>query len=53
MGWVIVGAIVLAVLIGIGWAGVQVWSQFSLTRSNRSLAKSYGDRAKQLRDRQK
>jgi len=49
MGWLIAGAVVLAVLAGIGWTGIQVWSQFSLIRSNRSLATSYRDRAKQLR----
>jgi hypothetical protein len=49
--WVVIAVAVLAVVVGLGWVGVQVWSQLSLIRSNRSLAKSYQDRAAQLRDR--
>jgi hypothetical protein len=51
MGFVIVGAVIIAVVVVIGGTGMWVWSQFSLIKSNRSLAKSYDHRAKQFKNR--
>jgi hypothetical protein len=50
MGWVIAGG-VLAIVVVLGGTGMWVWSQFSLIRSNRNLARSYHKRAEQLRNR--
>ena len=49
MGWAILAGAILAVAVVVGVAAMKVWAQFSLIRSNRSLARSYNAMAKAKR----